>query len=176
MRWPFALTPHDDELLSSFLVRTAHRHGLTPYRFCAFHFPGLPVWNRDIDRSAPNVLLEAIAQNADLPLERVVGMTLRGAEAMLGSRKSKGASPWLNTIGIYHRQRRRWGQQYCPDCVAAHPVFYRSWRMSCVVVCTRHRTGMQDTCPHCDAPPCHSPAADIRSSVPRLQSAADHAR
>jgi hypothetical protein len=152
MRWPFRLKPHADELLSSFLVRAAHTHGLAPYRFCAYHFPDSPVWNRDIDRSASDAFLESIAVKADLPFERVVGMTLRSAAATLGPYTAGGAGPWVNTVGVYHRLRRRWGLQYCPVCLAEHPVFYRSWRLSFVVVCNQHQVRLQDACPHCDAP------------------------
>ncbi len=152
MRWPLPLAPHEDELLSSFLVRAAHRHGLSPYRFCAFHFPGMPVWNRDIDRSASNKLLAAIAAKAGLSPEQVVQMTLRSAEAKLGGGAANGPAPWINTVGIYHRLRRRWGLQYCPDCLEESPVFYQSWRISFLLVCNRHRRILQDACPHCDAP------------------------
>lgn len=152
MRWPLPLAPQEDELLSSFLVRSAHRHGLSPYRFCAFHFPDVPVWNRDIDRSASNELLAAIATKAGLSLGRVVQMTLRSVEARLGQEAVRGPALWINTLGIYHRLRRRWGLQYCPDCLAERPVFYRAWRMSFVIACSRHRRFLQDACPHCDAP------------------------
>ena len=152
MRWPFPLELHADELLSSFLVRAAHAHGLAPYRFCAYHFPDSPVWNRDIDRSASDALLEAIAVKAGLSFERVVGMTLRSAAATLGPCTAGGAGPWINTVGVYHRLRRRWGLQYCPVCLAEHPVLYRSWRLSFVVVCKQHQVRLQDACPHCDAP------------------------
>ncbi|MGO1073830.1 TniQ family protein [Lysobacter sp. CA199] len=151
MRWPFPLVPQVDELLSSFLVRASHLHGLAPYRFCAYHFPNIPIWNRDIDRSAPDALLIAIAEKADLPWEQVVGMTLRSAATTLGS-DVEGNSPWINAVGVYHRLRRRWGQQYCPACLIEHPVFYRSWRLSFVVTCRRHQVRLQDACPHCDVP------------------------
>ncbi|WP_449427214.1 TniQ family protein [Rhodanobacter umsongensis] len=152
MQWPFPINPNADELLSSFLVRAAHRHGLAPYRFCAYHFPGEPVWNRDIDRSASDALLEAIAEKAALPLKDVVGMTMRGIESTLGSHGLEGTAPWLNTVGIYHRLRRRWGLQFCPVCLAEQPVFYRSWRLSFVVTCRQHDVYLRDACPHCDAP------------------------
>ncbi|MBX3726190.1 MAG: TniQ family protein [Xanthomonadales bacterium] len=152
MRWPLPIEPQEDELLSSFLVRAAQRHGLAPYRFCAFHFPSIPIWNRDIDRSASDTLLAAIAVKSGLALARVVQMTLRGAEAGLRGGVTRGPAPWINRIGIYHRLRRGWGLQYCPDCLADRPVFCLDWRMSFMVACSRHRRLLQDACPHCDAP------------------------
>ncbi|MEQ7328398.1 TniQ family protein [Xanthomonas campestris pv. campestris] len=152
MHWPLPLEPHEDELLSSFLVRSAHRHGLSPYRFCAFHFPGASVWNRDIDYSASDALLAAIAVKAGLTPARVMQMKLRSVEGRLEKGLARGSAPWINRVGIYHRLRRRWGLQYCPDCLAERPVLYRAWRMSCIVVCSRHRRLLQDACPHCDAP------------------------
>lgn len=152
MRWPLPVEPQEDELLSSFLVRAAQRHGLSPYRFCAFNFPGVPVWNRDIDRSASDTLIAAVAVKAGLSPTRVVQMTLRGVEARLSKGVTRGSAPWINRIGIYHRLRRRWGLQYCPDCLAERPVLRQAWRMSFMLVCDRHRRILQDACPHCDAP------------------------
>lgn len=152
IRWPLSIEPHEDELLSSFLVRASHRHGLAPYRFCAFQFPGVPIWNRDIDRSASDALLTMVATKAGLLSARVMQMTLRSSEARLGQGMSRGSSPWINRIGVYHRLRRGWGQQYCPDCLAERPVLRRAWRISFIVVCSRHERLLQDVCPHCDAP------------------------
>jgi len=152
MRWPLFVESQEGELLSSFLVRAAQRHGLAPYRFCAFHFPGVPVWNRDIDRSASDALLAAIAVKAGLSPVRVVQMTLRDAEARLRKGVARGSPPWINRIGIYHRLRRGWGLQYCPDCLAERPVLCQAWRLSFMVICGRHRRFLQDACPHCDAP------------------------
>ena len=152
MRWPLPVDPYTDELLSSFLVRAAHRHGLAPYRFCAFHFPGIPFWNRDIDRSASDALLTMVASKAGLSPARVMQMTLRSAEARLGQSVASASAPWINRIGIYHRLRRGWGLQYCPDCLAEQPVLSYGWRMSFMVVCSRHRRLLQDACPYCDVP------------------------
>lgn len=152
MRWPFPVAPIEDELLSSFLVRSAHQHGLSPHRFCAFHFPSAPVWNRDIDRSAPDLLLEEVARQAGLPLERVVRMTLRGANRATTSRNANGSAPWINSIGVYHRLRRRWGLQFCSDCLRDEAGLRRAWRMSFSVLCQRHQRLLQDACPCCDAP------------------------
>lgn len=152
MRWPLTVEPQEDELLSSLLVRAAQRHGLSPYRFCAFHFPGVPVWNRDIDRSASDALLAAVADKAGLSSTCVAHMTLRGAEAKLSTGAARGSASWINRVGIYHRLRRGWGQQYCPDCLAERSVLRRAWRMSFMVACSRHQRLLQDACPHCDAP------------------------
>jgi len=152
MRWPLPVAPQEDELLSSFLVRAAQRHGLSPYRFCAFHFPGVAIWNRDIDRSASDALISAVAVKAGLSPTCVAQMTLRGAEAGLGRGAARSWAPWINQVGIYHRLRRGWGLQYCPDCLAERHVLCRAWRISFMVVCSRHRRLLQDACPHCDAP------------------------
>lgn len=152
MRWPLPVEHLEEELLSSFLVRAAQRHGLSPYRFCAFHFPGVPVWNRDIDRSASDALVAAVAVKAGLSPTRVAQMTLRGTETRLSKGVARGSAPWINRVGIYHRSRRGWGLQYCPDCLTERPVLCQAWRMSFMVVCSRHRRLLQDACPHCDAP------------------------
>lgn len=160
MRWAFPLTPAKDELLSSFLVRAAHLHGLTPQRFCAYHFRGVEIWTRDIDRSASEALLCLVSTQAGLPIATVEQMTLRGFESAIAIQPRQGIAPWINAIGVHHRLRRRWGLQYCPDCLAEQAYFRRAWRLSFVTICETHGSLLCDDCPHC-----HAPLAPHRQSI-----------
>lgn len=150
--WPWRVEPHESELLSSFLIRVAWRHGSSPTRFCALHFPSVHVWNRDIDRSAPDALIDAVAIKAGLSVGRVERMTLRGEERQLSSRTTKGVASWINPLGIYHRVRHLHGLQYCPQCLAGGEPYDKAWRLTFVTVCPRHLIQLRDSCPYCDAP------------------------
>lgn len=60
--WPIRYKPLPDELLSSWLVRLAHGHGLKVQTFCNLIFGNkLQVWNRDIDRLAPEWLIAELS-------------------------------------------------------------------------------------------------------------------
>lgn len=152
--WSRRLEPVEDELLSSFLVRAAVAHHADPYRFCRHTLGGHPVWERDVDRSASSALQSRISTVSGLSEPRVRLMLLVSWERSLGGteRVQSATAPWINSLGIFHRIRKRHGLQCCPDCVAADGVYRRTWRLSFVTVCVRHRRQLVDACGYCDAP------------------------
>lgn len=150
--WVFKLTPYRDELLSSFLIRSAHVHGMSPHRFCRVFIPGVQIWTRDIDMSATQSTLEYLAAQAGLDVSDCLAMTLL---PLMGSKKAssyRSGQAWINAIGIYHRSRKRFGLQYCPYCLSEAPAFVRAWRLTYVVACEQHRCFLQDRCRSCERP------------------------
>lgn len=158
--WAIQLPPFPDELLSSYLVRTAHAHGMHPMRFASLNFPGAQVWTRDIDLFAPVSLLEEIAWAASLSIDAVRSMTL--AKVILGDagRQDRGSAPtaWITSVGMHGRSRTRYGLQFCPLCLQTDGVFIRTWRLTFAFACPVHRIMLED---HCRA--CGSPVAPHRS-------------
>lgn len=156
--WVISPRPYFSELLSSFLVRVAHAHGLSPYRFCSFHFPHCAIWNRDIDRSANDDLLYRIAVKAQTSVAVIRSLTLQDWEVEVGGGPSArrgvppAVTPWINVLGIFHRTRRRYGMQYCPHCLQEDVFYQKIWRLSFVTVCTRHACPLLDCCSRCQAP------------------------
>lgn len=143
---------HDDELLSGFMVRLAHAHGLNAWRFASLHWPGRPLWRRDLDRCADPAWLEDLAALVGHPTERVTDATLRGPQSALRAER-QGIMPLFPVVGIYHSKRRHHGLQFCPACLEESPgVYRRAWRCGLSVVCKRHETPLRDACPHCDTP------------------------
>ena len=79
--WPIHLKPLEDELLSSWIIRLAHANGLKVMTLCTMLFGyRRPVWNRDIDRLAPEAVLNKISQITGTPLDRVCATTLKDFE------------------------------------------------------------------------------------------------
>ena len=144
--WAFPSPPFDEELLSSYLVRASFRHGLSPSRFCAYHFPGVPIWNRDIDCSATASFAKCLAELAGVSEAQVIAMQLRGPSGAATDRI------WLNAVGIFHRKRRRHGLAFCPACLQDVGYFRRAWRHSAVTLCGRHAVSLLDACQRCNAP------------------------
>ena len=151
--WPIRYKPLPDELLSSWLVRLAHGHGLKVQTFCNLIFGNrLQVWNRDIDRLGPNWLVNELSARTGKPLAMAYGTTLRAYEGWLYPRfKASGALQWIQTLKMYHRKFEGFGLQYCPQCLreAPEPYFRKSWRVAFNTICIRHQCMLRDRCPNC---------------------------
>jgi hypothetical protein len=156
--WPFQPAAVDGEIFSSYLARLASIHGLSPYRFFSFYFPGIAVWNRDIDRYASDTFIRDIAHRLHRNPEDIFTMTLRPFERAMtgldavGQGKRSGISPWINAAGIFHRTRKSYGTQYCPLCLTRDMAYKTTWRLSFVTVCAIHHCTLLDCCPHCGSP------------------------
>lgn len=153
--WPVHYKPLPGELLSCWLVRLAHGHGMKAQTFCNVIFGNRrQVWNRDIDRLAPTWLLDELSFRTGTPLAAVFGATLRAYEGLL-YRKFRSAGPlnWILLLQMYHRKRNGYGLQFCPTCLYQDSIpYYRiQWRVALNTVCPLHGTMLLDRCPACAA-------------------------
>jgi hypothetical protein len=188
--WPIRYKPFPDELLSCWLVRLAHGHGLKVQTFCNLMFGNRrQVWNRDIDRLAPAWLVDELILRTGTSPELAWGTTLRAYEGILYPKfRLSGTSRWILALKVYHRTRQGYGLQFCPACLAEDniPYFRKRWRIALNTVCSKHGTMLFDRCPHCgaavafhrldmagveaiDVAPlsyCHSCQFDLREAVP----------
>jgi len=152
--WPFRPEPAAGEILSSYMARIAYAHGLSPRRFYSYFAPNVPLWNRDIDRSASTQLQKLLAAHGATALENVSKMTLRDFELVFAcpGPVKRGICPWINAIGSASDGRRRPGMQYCRECLKEDPTFKRIWRLSFVTACPKHQIQLLDCCGQCGAP------------------------
>ena len=152
--WPVRYKPFDDELLSCWLVRLAHGHGLKVQTFCNLLFGNrLQVWNRDIDRLAPAWLLEELIARTGTPRTRAEATTLRVFEGVLYPQcNESGNLLWVLTAQVYHRKRMGHAQQFCACCLADDevPYFRKTWRVALKTVCIKHQCMLRDRCPKCE--------------------------
>jgi hypothetical protein len=152
--WPVHLKPLPDELLSSWIVRLAAAHGLKLHTFCTLAWPRKQIWNTDIDKHADDEFLRVLVEKTATPWERARETTLQAYEGVLyETHNPHGNTRWILPLGIYHRQHRSPGLQFCPQCLAEdpEPYFRRSWRLACTTICVRHDTALLDRCPECGA-------------------------
>jgi hypothetical protein len=153
--WPIHYKPLPDELLSSWLVRLAHGHGLKVQTFSNLIFGNNhQVWNRDVDRLAPQWLVEELSLHTGTPLATAYATTLRAYEGLLYSQfKASGTLPWIQSLKIYHRKREGFGIQFCGMCLAdgPQPYFRKRWRIAFNTICPRHQSMLHDRCPACGA-------------------------
>lgn len=151
--WPIRYKPFHDELLSSWLMRIAHGHGLRAQTFCNLIFgTRYQVWNRDVDRLAPAWLIDALAQGTGVSTQTALETTLHTYEGQLYRNfRSAGALQWIQTLHMYHRKRMGYGIQFCPACLReCEQIYYRRiWRVSFYTVCAQHQCMLLDRCPEC---------------------------
>lgn len=151
--WPVRYKPLPDELLSCWLVRLAHGHGLKIQTFCNLIFGSHhQVWNRDIDRLAPAWLVDELCRRTGVSRDVVWNATLRAYEGVLYRKfRMSGALQWILALKMYHRKREGHGLQLCPTCLAGDsiPYFRKCWRVASNTVCVRHGTMLLDRCPKC---------------------------
>jgi hypothetical protein len=138
------------------MIRLARGNGFKVHNFYSENFGAeLQIWNRDIDRHAPQWLLTALAERTGVSYQRIVQTTLRDLESWaFETFNENGLTRWILPLGIFHRTRLSFGQQFCPLCFRedAQPYLRRSWRLALTVVCDRHGVLMQDRCTICEHP------------------------
>lgn len=172
-RWPAFVRPKPDELLSSWLLRNAHAHNTKAHTFCRIVWPKLSFWNRDIDRMALPQVYETIALKTGVSNERSYQTTLAAYENRLFKHHTyQGNTRWIMPLGIYHRERKGYGIQYCPLCLKTdkeQPYYRRWWRLSLAVACPFCGVELKDACPIC-----HRAVVFHRSEVGRKNELATH--
>lgn len=153
---PCTVSPREDELLSSWLVRLSHQHALKVQTFTKLLFPGIQIWNRDIDKFAPDRLLSILSQKTLASLDRIKNTSLRSYEGKLYlSHNHNGNTRWILPLGIYHRTHQSYGLLFCPKCLekdGTTPYFRKKWRLSFSVICPDCKVYLHDKCPCCAEP------------------------
>lgn len=144
----------DDETLSSLILRLARRHSATAHELCKLLWPNIEFWTRDIDGTISDASLRTLSVSTGIPYTELRQATLKDLSVAFGSDASmQGCVPGILPIGIYHRVRRRYGQQYCHECLAQNPPYLRRvWRMEFAICCPEHGVMLNDCCPSCGAP------------------------
>jgi hypothetical protein len=153
--WPYRPKPLPDELLSSWLWRTARGLSAPPRRFaCDAIGARLPDIDRDIDDAAIARLAFLSGQSE----EHLLRGTLR-ADAPIPSFDSRESIlQALLRHGDLVLNRARRGRsapivQYCPVCLGRGDAAYlrRGWRFSLEVVCFNDGCFLLDSCWQCAA-------------------------
>lgn len=151
--WPGYVKPKEDELFSSWFVRLAAEHKTKTYTFSKHFFNNLPIWNRDIDKSAPIQLLQKISDHTPMSHHEINNMLLSKYEGIIFEKfNTLGMSPGINSLGIKHRKRTSNGLLYCPICLSQEAYYKTSWRLMTSLVCTKCNVFLQDECPKCKSP------------------------
>jgi len=157
--WPAHPKPLPDELLSSWIVRVAEANAIKLQTLSWMLFGnGRSPWNRDIDRSAPRWLIEALSQHTGINYWEVFHTTLVTYRTRLYPRRqAAGQLRWILPVRSYGMRRRAFGQQFCPACLArdSQPYFRKQWRVALFTYCPHHQVRLWNACPRCGLPVMH---------------------
>lgn len=153
-RWTFPVALLPAESVTSWLVRTALRHGCDPPTLTLWLWPGWRFWALDGDRGIPEERLAALSSVSGVPEEALRAATILPVASRLQGEPLNASSswPWTLTIGA-RNMRRNGGIQFCPTCLKEDdtPYFRLPWRFAWHVGCTTHQTTILDRCPACSA-------------------------
>lgn len=141
---PFVVVPEplQDELLSSWLVRTAYAHHTHPHTFVNLFL------GNNCERISQKEIDILLAHNEISSLEQktlnkinIFQMTLKSYESYLQEKIiSNGFNKLLCSL------------RFCPKCLKADkvPYFRKIWKVAFYTVCSKHKCFMLDTCPQCN--------------------------
>lgn len=144
------------------------------HTFCHLNWPHKQIWTRDIDKCANAEFIGSVSMKTGTPIDIALQTSLRAYEGFVFENLcSNGNSKWVRPLGVYHRTRKRFGQQWCPECLSTdkRPYFRKAWRMSFIATCSAHGILLADRCHECSAPctphrghflECHQCEVDIR--------------
>src|SRR5262245_57385389 len=93
--WPVPLTPQEDELLSSWLVRLSEAHGLTFSNFCRAVWPKKGVRLLELEILPKAEVLNTLAAQTRTPVARVEATTLTGYDGWLFIDPSPRKAQWI---------------------------------------------------------------------------------
>lgn len=179
--------PEEDELLSSWIIRLALAHHTDPATFVNLYLPAWKnsLWMDDVDVSAENELIEALALKSGYSHELIRGLTLKSYEGYLAERITcKSRNPFIQSLGRQCRVKVNFGLRFCPACLREDvlPYFRKRWRLSFSTACVKHKCFIIDRCPECgaalnpyrsvrillrsDMMHCYTCGADLRKAAP----------
>ncbi len=156
-KFPIRPLPLEDELLSSWLVRTAYLHHTDPSTFLNLHFPeyGRELWERDLDLYCDGSLVKRLAEKTGFPEEIIYKMTLNSYEGWLSEEiYPNNRNTFIIPIHRRSRNVRQFAQRLCPMCLKEDKQLYlrKKWRLFFSTACVKHNCFLIDKCQECGTP------------------------
>ena len=150
--WNQSEAPQVNELLSSWLVRSALGFGMDPLSLTGCIWPDWRVWIHDVDRYLGLDAARRLSSVSGVSSDRIHSMTFTGACPNIfppGSMMSA-TVPWLLSKSQRNRASLS-GGLFCPSCLSEDkkPYFRWQWRMAFSTGCLRHKCRLISRCPHC---------------------------
>lgn len=150
---PISVKPLEDELLSSWLIRTAIANKTDPLGFSGGVWEDMyRFWTRDCDRYFPEEKAAPLSKYTGLLYLELQKLTLEPIIKKITHQRQlnpKTAWPWVIPTGQRNRTRIN-GLHFCSHCLDDPPVYFKKqWRLSWNVACPKHGILLQLHCPKC---------------------------
>lgn len=152
--WTLSVEPIHDELLSSWLIRSALINGCDPISLTSSIWGGWQIWAVDFDRSISTEHLSTLANLLNVDIHYFKKLTLQDISRTINHRAlpTKQLWPWLLSTGTRNKNRKG-GLQYCPKCFSEDTPYYKQqWRYAWHTHCIKHKTPLLDKCQSCQLP------------------------
>jgi len=117
---------------------------------CWETWPGRHLLTKDLDRTAPNDVVETLSMKTGFAVPEIQQMTIQSMEGALFEDCSSGSArlPWI--LPVHLRTDRGNGIQYCSDCLKEGVPYFRIlWRLSFITCCSKHNKILLDRCTSC---------------------------
>ena len=149
--------PQKDELLSSWLVRTAYMHHSDPATFLNLYFPEYDyhLWDNDLDLYNSDSFFNRLSIKTGFKKETIYGMTLKSYEGWLSETiYYNNRNAFIMPIFRRKRNIRQHVQRICPLCLNEdkQPYLRKKWRLFFSTACIKHKCFLIDKCPSCGEP------------------------
>lgn len=150
--FPAFIPPEQDELFSSWYCRLSISHAVKPLTFVKNNFGyDAPIFNRDIDCLKPDYLVKLLQQHTPLSKKRIDNLFINSYKDIYFNEFSNIKSSILS-LGMNHRNRKRFGTMCCPKCLSNNPYYRKEWRLFTTIVCSKCKSNLIDRCPSCKKP------------------------
>lgn len=152
---PLFIFPEQNELFSSWFCRLAVSHSIKPQSFLLNYFDrDLPIFNRDIDLFNSEKLVDFFTGHSPLLRWQVEELFLNSYNSYAFLIESQPFSHINNILplGIFHRDRKRFGMQYCPSCLNKKAFYKKEWRLVTSILCVECNEYLKDKCNICNKP------------------------
>ena len=153
MRIPIEVSPFEDEIFSSWLIRSAIANGTDPSSFADGIWPNFRMWTRDIDRHMPNNKIDILCKRITLSKEHIRNLTLEPLiEKIMLSSSLDPKKPWYFVIPTGLRGGFKTnGTYFCPNCLdSKNPYFKKQWRLAWNTSCPIHGNILIAKCQKCN--------------------------
>lgn len=150
--WLLPVRLEADELLSSWIIRAAHKQDASIFRFISFY--GAGAFFRDVDMSVPDDMLIQLAKASGISISalRMAMLEPHISRMLDGAASTSTINNWVLPIGLQPIKRVS-GVQFCPLCWQSDsdPYLRINWRLAWQVVCPAHGSLLLDRCSQCGA-------------------------
>lgn len=154
-RWAVVTHLLPDEIISSWLVRTALAQGCDPMTLTLAVWPKWRIWTQDADRFFSETRFDQICDLSGIDKSALQSASLYPVAKKILQRDPPENSVWQWFIAPGSRNlKRHRGIQCCPGCLRndLKPYFRIQWRFAWHTGCQVHGYALIDRCPACSAP------------------------